>query len=441
MSEPSNPAGLHHGTSLLTEWVHVEEQLLAARSRVLRELGPDRALKCREFFLNKRDGPITTRDDPTGGDVLAQTAILSQYTDSAADPPAKGDVAMPNIEDYRRCFRGRFFGKALKAEEGLPKIPPWEHRWDCAVFRGGATGEGVCPETNPRLKAALLSQSWRDGDRRSGDGRLLLDAKLTSWNQRQKIGTDGVVRILDRAELARRWGLTDVGRQNYLSWQEQSYYKYALYLDGNVGAGRLGALLGLGFVILAPASRKPATFLRMHMKPMVHFVLLREDLEDLRDVLLWLRDNDRAARRISTNARELHRTHCSKEAIEKEMRSIVLSLPAPCDASLRATLACIWNEARAAVYVLLDDELALRMFAPFANQHYTNDWPGIVTECATLERFLSRIERISGERITLPLGQWWCNGGLICNVPPEDVWGESMLAEMRLLMEAISNHH
>ena len=437
-SEPSNPAGLHHGTSLLMEWDHVEEHLLTERSRILRELGPERALNCREFFLNKRDAPITTHADPTGGDVLAQTAILSQYTDSATDPPAKGDIAMPNIEDYRRCFRGRFFGKDLTAEAGLPKVPPWEDRWNCAVFRGGATGEGVCPDTNPRLKAVLLSESWKDRDWRAGEGELLLDAKLTSWNQRQKIGKDGVVRVLDRADLARKWGLKDVGRENYLSWQEQSYFKYALYLDGNVGAGRLGALLGLGFVILVPASRKPATFLKMQMKPMVHFIPLREDLEDLRGVLLWLRDNDCAAHRISMNARELHRMRCSRRAIESEMRSIVSSLPAPDDVSLHATLKLVWNKARAAVYVLMDDTLTLRIFAPFANRDYQNDWPGVATECATLQEFLRRVKRLTGETITLPLGRWWRNGGLICNVLPEDVWGESMLPEMRLLLEAVS---
>ena len=437
-SEPSNPTGLYHGTSLLTEWAQVEEQLLAERSRILHDIGPERALKCREFFLNKRDAPIFTHADPTGGNVLALTAILSQYTDSATNPPAKGDIVMPNIEDYRRCFRGRFFGKDLTAEAGLPKVPPWEDRWSCAVFRGGATGEGVCPDTNPRLKAAILSESWKDQDWRSGNGELLLDAKLTSWNQRQKIGKDGVVRVLDRADLVRRYGFKDVGRENYLSWHEQSYYKYALYLDGNVGAGRLGTLLGLGFVILVPESRKPATFLKLHMKPMVHFIPLRKDLGDLRSVLLWLRDNDCAAHRISLNARELHQMKCSRRAIESEMCSIVSSLPSPDDVSLQATLKLVWTKARTAVYVLMDDTLTLRIFAPFANRDYQNDWPGVATECATLQEFLKRVKRLTGETITLPLGRWWRNGGLMCNVVPEDVWGESMLPEMRLLLEAVS---
>ena len=434
LAEPSHPDGFHHGTSLLTDWDHIATQLLPARAQFLADLGPERAAKCREFFINKRDAPVLSHVT-AAVETAAKTPILSQYSDSAADPPAAGDVAMPNLEDYRRCFPGCFFGKSLTAEEGLPAVPPWEQRKSCAIFRGGATGEGVCPETNPRLKLALLSEAWQhlDGD------EPLLDARLTSWNQRQKMGKDGILRILDRLDLVRRHGLKDVGKRHYLSWAQQASYKYAVYLDGNVGAGRLGMLLGLGFVVLAPASKKPATFMRMHLKPMVHFVPLREDLEDLRPMLLWLRSNDEAARRISKNAQKLHREWCSQAAIEREMRWLVASLPLPDEASFQATLEFIWSKARAAIYVLLDDELRLRIFAPFANCTYRNDWPEVTTEAGGIPAFLARVRKLTGERVTLPWRNWWLNGGLICNVVPEDVWGESMLPELRLLLEKVSD--
>jgi hypothetical protein len=434
LSEPSHPDGFHHGTSLLTDWDHVAVQLVTARAELLAELGPEKAAKCREFFVNKRDAPILTHAAAaTKG--AAQTPIFSQYTDSAADPPAAGDVAMPNLEDYRRCFPSRFFGKTLGAEEGLPRVPPWERRWSCAVFRGGATGEGTSPETNPRLKLAVLSEAWEEFDR---DDRFL-DARLTSWNQRQKIGQDGVLRILDRADLLRRHGLKDVSKRHYLSWEQQAAYKYAVYLDGNVGAGRLGTLLGLGFVVLIPASKKPATFMRMHLKPMVHFVPLREDLDDLRPTLIWLRRNDEAARRISKNAQKLHREWCSRAAVEREMRWLVTSLPPPDEASFRATLELIWSKARAAVYVLLDDELRLRIFAPFANRNYKNDWPQVTTEVGSVPAFLARVRRLTGEYVTLPWQSWWLNGGLVCNVMPEEVWGESMLPELQLLLQNLAD--
>ena len=432
-SEPSHPDGFHHGTSLLTDWSHIAAQLLPERAKILADLDPIRAARCREFFVNKRDAPVFMHSTAaTAG--AAQMPIMSQYSDSATAPPAAGDVAMPNLEDYRRCFPGRFFGKSLAAEEGLPEAPLWEHRRSCAVFRGGATGEGICPETNPRLKLAVLSEEWSHFD---GD-QPLLDARLTSWNQRQKVGKDGVLRILDRTDLARRWGLKDVGRRHFLSWAQQASCKYAVYLDGNVGAGRLGALLGLGFVVLAPSSRKPATYMRMHLKPMVHFIPLREDLSDLRPTLLWLRQNDEAARCISENAQRLHRRWCSQAAMQREMRWLVSSLPPPDETSFRATLEHIWCKARAAIYVLLDDELHLRIFAPFANRDYTNDWPEVKTEAGGAPAFLARVRKLTGERVTLPWRKWWLNGGLVCNVMPEDVWGESQLPELRLLLENIS---
>lgn len=433
LSEPSHPDGFNHGTSLLTDWEHVASQLISTRTQLLAELGPERAAKCREFFVNKRDAPILTHQAAAARGA-ATTPILSQYTDSAADPPAEGDIAMPNLEDYRRCFPGRFFGKALKAEEGLPQVPPWDSRKNCAIFRGGATGEGVCPDTNPRLKLAVLSEAWQAFD----SSEPLLDARLTSWNQRQKIGQDGVLRILDRADLVRRWGLKDVGKRHYLSWAEQATFKYTVYLDGNVGAGRLGTLLGFGFVVLCPASRKPATFMKMHMKPMVHYVPLQEDVDDLRPTLLWLRNNDEAARRISINAQKLYREWCSQAAIEREMRWLVTSLPPPEETSFRATLELIWTKARTGIYVFMDDELGLRIFAPFANRNFVNALPEVKTETGDLRSFLARVKRLTGEEVKLPWNRWWFNAGLVCNVMPEDVWGEAMLAELRLLLECLA---
>jgi len=434
-SEPSNLQGHHHGVSLLLDWQSVEERVLKERARVLEDLGPARASCCKEFLINKRDAPLVTHAEASKSG-LEMTPILSQYTDSAADPPALGDIAMPNLEDYRRCFPGKFFGKVLKVEKGLPNVPHWNERWDCAVFRGGATGEGVCPQTNVRLRLARLGQEWEAKDLRSARG-LLLDAKLTSWNQRQKLGTDGVARILDPAVLARRWRLRDVGKHNFLSWEQQVMYKYAVYLDGNVGAGRLGALLGLGFVVLAPSSSKPATLLRMHMKPMVHYVPLREDLGDLREALLWLREHDGLAFDISAKAMDLHRSFCSRSAIEREMRWTVSSLPNPDTASLMRTLDLVWTKARAAVYVLMDDAMNLMIFAPLANSNFENDGGEIQTESGSMQEFLQRVARLSGERVTLPPRKWWRNAGLICNVLPEDVWGEAMLAEARLLLESL----
>ena len=420
-SYASNEAGHYHGTSLLLSWENIEEHILDCRKEFLDSLGPERAKQCREFLVNKRDAP-------TRAPVSLRT--LSQYVDGDSS-----DLQMPNLEDYRRCFVGSRFGGWGRPESGLPRPPPWRKRKSCAVFRGSASGEGVSPKTNPRLLLACLSQTWASQDPAHG----LLDAKLTSWNQRQKIGRDGVLRILDPEDIYRTYGLKDVGKHNYLTWEEQSQYKYAVYLDGNVGAGRLGALLGLGFVILAPPSQKPQTFLRSKLQPMLNFVPLREDLGDLWQALQWLRQNDEEAQHMSLRNLELYRLHCTRAAIERDMRGVTQSLFCLPEHSLKQALSYAWNISRCGIYVLLDDKMSLLLFAPFANPSYRNEWKGIQTEEATLQEFLLKVYRLTGEKVTLPLEAWWANAGLVCNAPVQEVWGESMLPELRLLLESLSH--
>ena len=414
---PSNEAQDHHGTSLLVTWRQgVEEQILRRRAALLASLGPARAARCREFIVNKRDAPLN---------LPSELKVLSQYV--AAD---SSDLSMPNLEDYRRCFAGARFGSAGGVERGLPEVAPWEARKACAVFRGSASGAGVSVHTNPRLRLCALSRAWEHG----GDAEPLLDAKLTSWNQRQKLGPDGVVRVLDPRSIH---PCLDVGKHNYLTWEEQRYYKYAVYVDGNVGAGRLGTLLALGFVILAPSSRRPATFLLARLQPWLHFLPLREDLSDLWDGLVWLRQHDSEARAISARNVALHRQTCTRRAIEEAMRSLCAPLRLCSEEHVARGLAEVWLHHRSAVYVLLDDELRLRIFAPFCNADYRKEGQHFATEEPTMKAFLAKVFHLTGARITLPVEQWWTNGSLICNQPVAGSWGESMLPELRLLLERL----
>lgn len=414
---PSNEALDHHGTSLLVTWRQgVETQILRRRAALLATLGPARAARCREFIVNKRDAPLN---------IPGELKVLSQYV--AVD---SSDLSMPNLEDYRRCFAGARFGSAGAVERGLPEVAPWEARKACAVFRGSASGGGITVRTNPRLRLCALSRAWEHGSNTD----QLLDAKLTSWNQRQKLGPDGVVRILDPRSIH---PCLDVGKHNYLSWEEQRCFKYAVYVDGNVGAGRLGTLLALGFVILAPASRSPATFLLARLRPWTHFVPLREDLSDLRDHLVWLRQNDSEARAISERNVALHRETCTRQAIEQAMRDLCSPLLVSSEEHVARALAEVWLHHRSAIYVLLDDELRLLIFAPFCNAKYKNEGQSFVTEEPTMKAFLAKVFRLTGARILLPTEQWWTNGSLICNQPVVGSWGESMLPELRLLLERL----
>ena len=68
------------------------------------------------------------------------------------------------------------------------------------VFRGSATGCGITIDTNMRLKAAQLSYEWaKSGEFKNKDGDNILDAKLTSWNNKPKIyeGEFDEINIID----------------------------------------------------------------------------------------------------------------------------------------------------------------------------------------------------------------------------------------------------
>lgn len=419
----SNPERPHftHAISLLVTGEQVAEQLLGRREALRRDLSPMGWARCRECFLNKRDYPLQLPTD--------STPVLSQYV------LQEGDLAMPALEDYARCWPGCYLGRSHAPEAALPEPPRWECRWGAAVFRGGATGAGVTPETNPRLRLVQLAHAWRRGATGRRGAPWLLDAELTSWNLRQKIGPDGVIRLLD-IQAMRGAGIESCGRQHYLSWAQQAQYKYAVYLPGNVGAGRLGALLGLGFVVLALEPTGPALGLWSRMREGEHYIRLEPDLGNLRETLLRLRGNDEAARRLSEAAQALWLQELSRGALEASLAATLKSIPPPDDARLMRSLEHVWATCRAAVYALLDGEGRVLLFVPFANEDFRNGWlRPPPTDPAPLGAFLRLVRGHTRETGHLEWKRWWCNGGLVCNVMPPEVWGESMLPVLQLLLE------
>jgi len=118
------------------------------------------------------------------------------------------------------------------------------------------------------------------------------------------------------------------------------------------------------------------------------------------------------------------------------MAAVLRELPEPNDERLLRSLDYIWTQCRAAVYALIDGDGRVRLFAPFANESYCNGWPRPpASEPRPLPAFLELVQRRTREHGHLPWQRWWTNGGLVCNVMPPEVWGESMLPTMQLLLE------
>lgn len=417
-SNPERPL-FRHAASLLVTEEQLETVLFEERAREGSE-------GCVEFVLNPRDYPLLS----TQGVGPCSLPVLSQYSWDASD------LRLPiTAEDYARCWPGRRFGRDRRPAEALPPSPPWEMRRACAVFRGAATGAGVTPETNLRLRLVQLSERWAArGHRYQG----LLDARLTSWNLRQKIGEDGIVRLLDPQSALMDWGLPPADGRNFLSWKQQASFKYAVYLEGNVGASRLGAMLALGFVVLAPRHRGPCTQLWTLMRPGIHYLEVADDLSDLGEALLWLKANDGWARRVASAAQALWDQACRAQRAEANLAALLTSLPR-CStrsrADFEAAIVALFRGARSGVYCLVDLTAGrLRLFVPFANEAYRNERRWVFQDAGGAE-FLRRVWWVAGEHVSLPPSRWWTNGALVCNMPCKDVWGESLFPQLRLLLE------
>jgi hypothetical protein len=101
--------------------------------------------------------------------------------------------------------------------------------------------------------------------------------------------------------------------------------------------------------------------------------------------------------------------------------------PAP-DAVLN-TLRYLFFHARCGVLVALRGG-RVALVAPFANAAYTNTWAHrVVTDIDTYARQKAYASAKPVETL-LPPSAWWLNGGVVCNVMPEGVWGSAHLPEL-----------
>lgn len=257
-----------------------------------------------EFFINKRDHPQLRRDrcepyafcfpdtpnlrlalDWTG----AHAPILSGYTSRTRFE----DVPWPVLADVYPTY---------------PTFPlkAWSARRPVAVWRGSATGDGVDPAINQRLKLVTRTPLYPH-----------LDAGITAWSMRDRI-VGGKM----------RW-MTPIGRSvPRLSWAQQQEYKYVVYVQGHSAADRYGALMCSGSVVLKVDSTCAADELWFfsELKPWVDHVPVQADLSDLDTQIAWLQKNDVAAENMSIAALKLHAQLFSSQHLHAFCASVLNTL-------------------------------------------------------------------------------------------------------------------
>ena len=259
-----------------------------------------------EFFLNRKDFPLLTRDgtEPYNHLYGSKNQPLKQSFESycpifsAASSDRFADVLVPTYEDWLRVLyqeKSQFVRFSCKFFPLIVKTP-WERKIRKAVFRGSSTGAGFDSETNKRLKALDIGQKHS----------LLLDVGITKWNTRpRKYESEQFLRTIDRR---------DYPVANKLSPQEQSRFAYVIHIEGHSAAFRLSYELSFGSVLLIVESEWKLWFSKF-LIPWKHFVPVKADLSDLVEKVRWCKENDESCEAIAANALEFYNEYLSYRGV------------------------------------------------------------------------------------------------------------------------------
>jgi hypothetical protein len=245
------------------------------------------------FVLNLTDAVLLRKDETDPWQMVSSQPLKKEYKGTylpilgGSGQQGYWDIPIPNYDDIRIL---------LGEDKSASEVVPWNERKDSAVFRGTPTGCGYTTETNMRLKLATM---------RSDD----LDVGVTTVkNQTWKIDPKNGLGQLD----ATKENIQPVGR---LTFEEQGKHKYIIHIDGNVAAYRLLKMMTLGSVILKVKGQY-TTWVDHVLQPKKHYVEVKEDLSDLKEVLEWCKSHDSECEEIGKEGRAFALQCLTKEYME-----------------------------------------------------------------------------------------------------------------------------
>ena len=291
------------------------------------ELCKNRKIPDIEFFVNRRDFPLFTKNSTEAYNLIygSNQELLSHNYDkyspllSMNSKENCSDIPIPTWEDWDRVSSindGKFFPKACRDFRETFNIP-WNQKKSIAVFRGGSTGCGVDIRTNLRLKLCNMSYNGI-----FYNGKKILDAGITNFNIRPRLlPTRKGNAILSTIILEK----LNFGTSNYLSAKEQSEYKYIINIDGHSAAYRLSYELGMSSVVLLVDSPYYLWFRKL-LQPYVHYVPVNRKLDNLETQIKWCIDNDIKCEQIAKNAKIFYDTYLSKNSIFDYLQSYLFHL-------------------------------------------------------------------------------------------------------------------
>ena len=292
---------------------------------MLEELCKNRKIPDIEFFVNRRDFPIITRDGTEPYYNIWGTTehpLVSHKYDkyvpilSMSNTEKYADILMPTYEDWARVQSPKniLFPENCNGYNNIFDIP-WKDKKPTAVFRGSTTGCGVSIDTNARLKVSYLSHNSEPDEQ----GIPYIDAGVTKWNLRpRKLQNEKYLQTIDKEKLP--FQLVE-----HLSPKQQSSYKYIINIDGHVTAFRLSIELSMGSVILWAKTKWKIWYSDL-LEPYKHYIPVKEDLSNLIEQIKWCRANDEKCQQIAQNAKTFFNEYLQEKGILDYLQKIMVDL-------------------------------------------------------------------------------------------------------------------
>lgn len=294
---------------------------------MIEELCDKREIPDIEFFINRRDFPLLTRDNTEPYNNIWGTSNKSlvshnyeQYTPILSFSCTKryADLMIPTWDDWSRVQRdeNKWFNDTRNQDYTINNSnKEWDKKKPTAVFRGSTTGKGVTINTNPRLKVAYLSKITPLDE----NGIPYLDAGITKWNNRpRKLENQKYLSTIEIKKLP-------FGLVSKLSITEQSTYKYIINIDGHVSAFRLSLELSTGSVILLVDSEWKLWYSEL-LVPYEHYIPIKNDLSDLIEKIKWCRNNDDKCKKIASNTLIFFERYLKKNSILDYLQKLLVNI-------------------------------------------------------------------------------------------------------------------
>lgn len=261
------------------------------------------------FILNLTDAVILTNDGTEPFPMVTGNLPLGKYNFNEYLPIMTmssqfgyADIPIPNYDDIFIIYD----------DAKLLEFNTFNTVWNKktikkAVFRGGPSGCGYTPQTNMRIKLALMKSVYLDVGL-SGKGKSI-DSRSIKFDPVYGLG------MLN----------TGIKPASFLSMAEQSNYKYIIHIDGNVNAYRLLTTMRTGSLILRVSSAYISWVDHM-IYPGTHYLPIKPDLSDLENCIEWCIKNDDKCKLIAKAGLDFAISVLKKEYIKSYFQKVLWSL-------------------------------------------------------------------------------------------------------------------